>query len=439
MPAKLVLVHGEPHVEKPSEVLLDDSRKTSWSIGRHGDVPFASKIDRHKSMISRKHAVISFNPAVDQLVASQSVHTGWRIEDKGSLNGLLLNAVRIAESGLQSGDELAFGQSHTVKFEGVHPNPDDVEFRYRFEITENYSLLTEIEKVTTGRAKRPREEAPEENMKESTVADSHCTVQDHCTVPEGNERAFEPTAVEVVPESSAGSMVVEALAEDQVEDELTCSICRELIAGGHVLPGCGHVHCYPCVTSWLASSPQSSCPDCRKPVVALPTPVPWLDKICQSLAQQLYDQSQLAEWRQRCELSKEAARAADATQSAEPVASERSEEVHNALRAAAVVSRKPLGRPDVPKPPKPPPRFIVGYTEGRSSCSRCKVLFDGGALRVGENQKHPRLGFSRVVWRHLACCTGASAITTEQFDNIDLEHLRQSDATLVRQVLTSHT
>ena len=100
--AELLLAgSGEAHETKPQRVLLDGST----TIGRQKGhaVVLQSKRKGHETMISRKHAVISYEPS-----------TGWRIEDQNSLNGLLVNGRRTKAAPLRDGDSIGLGDSHNV-------------------------------------------------------------------------------------------------------------------------------------------------------------------------------------------------------------------------------------------------------------------------------------------------------------------------------------
>ena len=60
-------------------------------------------------------------------------------------------------------------------------------------------------------------------------------------------------------------------------EELSCSICQEIMVACHNLP-CGHTFCGSCLVSWLEQ--KTECPDCRAEAAAdSPRPVRAVDQV----------------------------------------------------------------------------------------------------------------------------------------------------------------
>ena len=67
---------------------------------------------------------------------------------------------------------------------------------------------------------------------------------------------------------------IQATAKNHIIDELTCSICMEIIVQCHVANPCGHMFCKPCIDRIPSFQrkhyhDRSSCPSCRKEITSL--------------------------------------------------------------------------------------------------------------------------------------------------------------------------
>ncbi|KAK3249638.1 hypothetical protein CYMTET_40918 [Cymbomonas tetramitiformis] len=67
-----------------------------------------------------------------------------------------------------------------------------------------------------------------------------------------------------------------------IDEILQCSVCHDAVVDAHVLP-CSHNFCGECILKWhdtLKNKNQgTTCPNCRAPYAAEPTPNPSLDKL----------------------------------------------------------------------------------------------------------------------------------------------------------------
>lgn len=170
----LTLVTGQVGPERPATICLRSSCQTTFgrfknrpgqSSGRHVKLNSAIKND-----ISRFHAFVTHQPISGCLVAAT-----YTLKDPGSLNGVLVNLVRVKTAVLKQGDRIAFGGSHQVAVGTRHASPDTLQLVYEFsdgarQVTNSPRSIDQQALVQPPTAKRPRR-TPETAATESAATE----------------------------------------------------------------------------------------------------------------------------------------------------------------------------------------------------------------------------------------------------------------------------
>jgi hypothetical protein len=107
--------------ENPNAPLTAIITKPVTSIGRHADIRMDTSTTHE---ISKQHAQISYK--------ERHGTTTWIIEDLHSLNGTLVNSIKIHDRSLKHGDEIVFGAGSSFMYGDVLLSTDNADCRYLF-------------------------------------------------------------------------------------------------------------------------------------------------------------------------------------------------------------------------------------------------------------------------------------------------------------------
>mmetsp|Transcript_5355 Transcript_5355/g.15301 ORF Transcript_5355/g.15301 Transcript_5355/m.15301 type:complete len:414 (-) Transcript_5355:339-1580(-) len=218
-----------------------DSDETTF--GRHSSCDVVLDSERMPKMISRLHGCLQRRREAGRA-------TIWTLVDNNSVNGILVNGIRVEACGriIQQGDEITFGRQ-------VYPH----EFRFVFELRQPplSGLLSEhsADDELFDWLSQDEGEADRDAVR---LASSHCQ-----------------------PCVRQGAQLDMA----DLQSELVCSICHDWLVHAANIE-CSHTFCWSCIDTWLLHK-KFECPLCRNPVTRQPLQTRALDAIVQKAVDQL--------------------------------------------------------------------------------------------------------------------------------------------------------
>lgn len=265
---------------QPEKVVLKPTVTRFGRSEEHSDVVIDSSVS--PLMISRVHAEIHFDKGK------------FRIDCKG-LNGLLMNKTKRSSAVLCEGDELVFGGAGVKTIEGQTVFGYDSELVYVFkEVCQNESEEAGSlgEGTSDGRVRRSKRKQPV-----STTEELSCPAGKKSKANVKSNKVTEDCDEKV----DSHSQEKERSKEDErsrkcladLNEELLCCICRELMVLAHTLP-CSHTFCFGCIRDWLGHA--GDCPNCRaKAQLKSAVPVKVLDNTISKVAEEVLSPEELEE------------------------------------------------------------------------------------------------------------------------------------------------
>nr|XP_058968512.1 E3 ubiquitin-protein ligase CHFR-like isoform X1 [Pocillopora verrucosa]XP_058968513.1 E3 ubiquitin-protein ligase CHFR-like isoform X1 [Pocillopora verrucosa] len=266
---------------QPEKILL---KPTVTRLGRsdeYSDVVIDSVIS--PLMISRVHAEIHFS------------NGKFRIDCKG-LNGLLVNKTKRSSAVLCDGDVVVFGGAGVKTKEGQSLSAYDSELVYVFnEVCQNDS--EEVGSLGEGtsdgsvrrRSKRKKPASLSEGVSSPCEKKTKGSMDDK-QVFEVDQKADPQEEVNITEVDDSRS---KKCLKD-LNEELLCCICCELMVLAHTLPCSVHTFCFGCIRDWLCHS--KDCPNCRaKAQLKSAVPVKVLDNTINKVAEEVLSLEELEE------------------------------------------------------------------------------------------------------------------------------------------------
>ncbi|KAL9959727.1 hypothetical protein ACROYT_G033078 [Oculina patagonica] len=381
---------------QPEKILLKPTVTRFGRSGQHSDVVVDSSIS--PLMISRVHAEIHFE------------NGKYRIDCKG-LNGLLVNKAKRSSAVLCDGDEIVFGGAGVKAKEGETSPAHDSELVYVFkDVCQNDSEEAGSlgEGTSDGRvrrrSKRKQPVSTSDELSGPPEKKNKVEVKSK-KVPEDHD----DKKVEIPSQEKEGSKQEErskkCLAD--LNEELLCCICRELMVLAHTLP-CSHTFCFGCIRDWLAHS--NDCPNCRaKAQLKSAVPVKVLDNTINKVAEEVLSPEELEERQQKIqEMQEEAKKKTPKVIAVSSTSSDSSDSELDESTDSELTSDEEF----------PHENYRFGVEHARSGRARCRTCYASISLAdlrwmVQFNTSWERY-YEQTHYHHLGCFLPPAYVTFDE-------------------------
>lgn len=272
---------------QPEKVLLKPTVTRFGRCNESSDVVIDSSIS--PLMISRLHAEIRF------------VDGKYRIDCRG-MNGMIVNQKKRSSAVLCEGDEIVFGGIGVKKKvkEGQIVRSYDSELVYVF-VEVRPSSSEEPDSLGEGTSdgkvrRRSKRKQPVSTSEELLLSDLPADKNKKSKkrgkeVSKDQDVECEKDSHKETRDNEKDGRSKKYLSD--LNEELLCCICRELMVLSHALP-CSHTFCYSCIRDWLSHS--GDCPNCRASTqLKLAVPVKVLDNTIDKVAAEVLTAEELKE------------------------------------------------------------------------------------------------------------------------------------------------
>lgn len=267
-----------------------DVSKPSTIFGRAPQCDVILDSERVPAMISRIHA------RLQRIEGSGEAACRWLLTDDRSMNGILVNDVRVRVSQfLASGDIVVFGK-----------RVDPPEFEFVFEIngdcpTSPAKVARPVLGASASSAARPTPGAEElEQLLESGLR----RIEEQRRKVDAERQSLEQEKEEHRRRAEKEELEAQRTALDVAElhSELACAVCQDWLVHAATLR-CAHAFCWRCIDDWLLKG-HFECPVCRGHVAQEPCRSRALDAVVRKAVGRCVEQER-EEYEGRCKAADE--------------------------------------------------------------------------------------------------------------------------------------